>query len=102
MVTTEPGTTLVSRSNIPHVLTFSFAQHVETGSVHHLVVSEHLSKEDERWGFIIVPHLGEVCKRAHYNLHVVTLLISNFESDMFWGHIHLSGAYSTHVKPQLL
>lgn len=49
------------RNNLAHVLTFSSAQPVKTGSV---VLSEHLSKKDERLGCIIVVHLGEVSKRA--------------------------------------
>lgn len=54
------------RNNVVHVLTFSSAQPAETGSVHPLVLSEHLSKTDERLGCIIVVHLGEVSKRAQY------------------------------------
>lgn len=54
------------RNNMAHVLTFSSAQPVERGSVHHFSLSEHLSKEDKRLGCIIVVHLGEVSKGAQY------------------------------------
>lgn len=58
MATTSPGTTW-------H--TFSLSALHSPWKQAHFSLSEHLSKEDERLGCIIVVHIGEVSKGAQYN-----------------------------------